>query len=68
VIISPDTVSRDISGRDTQLLELVILELNLAQQLVILEAGLEQGLEQEPGLAILQPILQQCSMPQLQLN
>jgi hypothetical protein len=35
---------------------LVILELNLAQQLVMLEAGLEQGLEQEQGLAILRPI------------
>jgi hypothetical protein len=47
---------------------LVILELNLAQQLVMLEAGLEQGLEQELGLAILQPILQQHSMPQPQLD
>jgi hypothetical protein len=47
---------------------LVILELNLARQLVMLEAGLEQGLEQELGLAILRPILQQRSMPQPQLD
>ena len=42
--------------------------LNLARQLVMLEAGLEQGLEQELGLAILRPILQQRSMPQPQLD